>query len=219
MDGPIVISKIQKWLDDYKGGDTAVKIESQWHMITIKIIDTAYDHDQKEWEKQKCPFCNQNIDQRKVTFSKNHASALKKWFDYCSANKTNHFTIKDLNLNHSEYANINNLVRFGLAYRQDGKKWWLYFLNMKRASEFFHSKRSVAEYYLDDPTMEEGDPGKRTMSNERIYINDVKSIAEIRDATSWLFTSYYYNEVLQQSIKIEWLFTDNHDVSPWSQTP
>lgn len=73
------------------------------------------------------------------------------------------------------------------------------YLWRERVSDFLHGGREVAKYYLNDPTKKEGDPAKRIMSEERITINEVKGIQELRDETDGKFTKYYVTTE-QQSI-------------------
>ena len=55
----------------------------------------------------------------KVTFDKDHLSAAIKAFEYAVKNGFQYVQINDIGLTKQEYAKMNRLVKFGLAFRNE----------------------------------------------------------------------------------------------------
>lgn len=141
---------------------------------------------------QRCSCCNQKVAIRKRNFDN---SILRWWIimrEYCILNNKQTVNIKDVMhaMTKSEYCNVNNLVRFGLAYKNDTMQRGEYWIPRKRWQDFLNGDRKVARYFLQDNTNIE-DP--RNMSDDRISIHEVPHVKKIMDETNGTFTEYYWN--------------------------
>lgn len=141
---------------------------------------------------QRCSCCNQKVAIRKRSFDN---SILRWWIvmrEYCILNNKQTVNIRDVIhlMTKSEYCNVNNLVRFGLAYKNESMVFWEYGIPRKRRQDFLNGDRTVARYCLNDKTnLEE----PRTMSEERITIHEVPHVNKIMHETNGTFTEYSRN--------------------------
>lgn len=129
--------------------------------------------------KEPCPHCGQNISPRKVTMNRVLVSAAIKAFLHCM--RTNSWNsvesaikIRDLKLTAIEYARFNDLVRFGLAFKNPTMKSGEYGIPRKRIYQFVDNTWQVAAYYWHNPVTKQN-----TMSEERIFCAQVPSTQEL----------------------------------------
>lgn len=94
---------------------------------------------------------------------------------------------------------MNRLVKFGLAFRNDeikinGSNLGVYGVPRKRIFDFLHGNWTVAESFLQDPTLPEGHENRRVMSEKRITVDQVPSISKLREQLGDTLTSYEWTE-------------------------
>lgn len=152
----------------------------------------------KNW-RQICPNCKRSVAKMKVTFDKDHLSAAIKAFEYAVKNGFQYVQINDIGLTKQEYAKMNRLVKFGLAFRNEEIKihWsniWVYGIPRKRISDFIKWQWTVASCFLQDPTLPEGHENKREMSKTRITVDQVPSVSQLRERLGDHLTTYEWNE-------------------------
>ena len=141
---------------------------------------------------QRCWCCNQKVAKRKEMFSKAMCSAAIKAFEYAVKNMVQFVNIRDLKLTNVEYTKMNSLVRFWLAYKNANMKTGEYWIPRKRIQRFLNGERTVAAYYWNDPTKDRLE--SRTMSKERITINEVPSFEDLCSELWNRLTMYEWNE-------------------------
>lgn len=70
-----------------------------------------------------------------------------------------------------------------------------YWIPRKRRQQFIDGERKVAEWFTEDPTIPEDDDEKRRiMSENRIFIHEVKNIQQVKQQNGGFFTSHKRNE-------------------------
>ena len=103
----------------------------------------------KRNEIERCPCCNGNIKDRKISLYKGLVDALYSVYTFLGRKRAHEFKMSEIKhlLGKNEYARFGDLVRFGgLLYKPkvEGKsKKAFYGLNMARANEFFKGKRTI----------------------------------------------------------------------------
>lgn len=143
---------------------------------------------------QFCESCRQPISIRKTRIISAMISGLKKWYDHVMKNWTQTFMIRDLDLETKEYSVLNHLVRFGLLYKEEWFRAGEYGVRRKLVSKFFKWEWKVSVYYETDPTKREWEEWRRTMSEERISIDEIPNVKELRDLYGDKLTEYEWNE-------------------------
>ena len=136
--------------------------------------------------KENCELCGHNIAKRKVTFCSALASAALKAYLHAYETNAKFVKIRELNLTTSEYARMNDLVRFGLLYKNgeeavNGE----YGIPKERLHAFFNNKYTVSAHYLKNPITKENE-----MSEERIYFKDVPKVQDVIDKFGVKLTEY-----------------------------
>ena len=116
-----------------------------------------------------CSSCGSQFRVNRMFFSKLHLQILLKVFDHCIKQRSHVFHTRDIDLKHSEYANIAWLRKFGIIYSIDS--WtdaWKYGMPMKRVYDFLQWKWQVAQYV-------ESNTARKThhVSEERIFIDQI----------------------------------------------
>lgn len=190
------LEKMNKFVLDYiqwNGSDSVMHISSDDFIVKVQIIK-KHDHEENfdEWV-QKCQYCHQKVSLRKVSFTRVFLSAIIKAYQYAKKNATHIIHIGDIWLTPIEYSRFNDLVRFGLAYKEKWMWRWIYWLPLQRICQFVNGEWKVAEYFLTDPTKEKTDPQKRIMSESRIWISEIPKSQEIMDATNQTMSKYFNN--------------------------
>lgn len=147
-----------------------------------------------ENEIQFCWHCHQKISLHKKRIDKWMVTALIKVFNFVMKNKRQYFQIQEIWLNPVEYGSLNHLVRFWLLYKSWDLKRWEYGIPRKTVSKFLAWEWSVAEFYETNPTKKEWEKGRREMSENRITINQIPSISELRKKFGEKLTEYSWNE-------------------------
>lgn len=164
------------------------------YTLSDKLFRSAYEPDDNQPSELddglNCTRCGQSIAKRKVMFASALAGALVKAYFKASEKQSQTIIISELQLNHSEYTRINDLVRFGLLYRQEGMQHGEYGVPRKRVAEFLNNQWPVAAYFYKNPVTKENE-----MSTERIYFRDVPSVAELVEKCGPKLTSYIQNDV------------------------
>lgn len=137
-----------------------------------------------ELQEYKCPCCGHVLDvpaairkklsKRKVVFTRNLVTALVKALVHCRNHKTNQVQIRELKLKNAEYARMNDLVRFGLAYKREDMKAGEYGIPRKRADLFLRGEWAVASHFWHNPV-----DNTNEMSEERIFVSQVPRSDEI----------------------------------------
>lgn len=139
-----------------------------------------------------CKRCGQNIAKRKVTFASALTGSLIKAYFYSKEKGVHTVKISDLQLDHSEYNRMNDLVRFGLLYKGEDMGTGEYGVPCKRIADFLNNQWTVAKCYYKNPITKQNE-----MSQERIYFRDVPSTAELIQQYGEKLTSYVRNDVTQ----------------------
>ena len=131
-----------------------------------------------------CPHCAHTIElpiviqkklsKRKVTFCSALVSALAKAYFYCAEKNSQTVHISDLALSTSEYARMNDLVRFGLAYKKDDMGSGQYGIPRTRVRDFFKGEWSVASHYWHNPITDTNE-----MSTDRIFVSHVPKVKDL----------------------------------------
>lgn len=104
---------------------------------------------EKRNEIKRCPCCNGNIEDRKISLYKELVNSLYKVYVWLGERRIHEFEMKDIKhlLGKNEYARFGDLVRFGgVVYRpkEDGNsRKAFYGMNMARAKEFFAGTRTI----------------------------------------------------------------------------
>jgi len=129
---------------------------------------------------QICWCCHQKISLRVKRIDKWMITALIKVYNFVMRNKRQYFQIQEIGLNPIEYGSLNHLVRFWLLFKWSDLKRWEYGIPRKTVSKFLQWEWKVAEFYSTDPTKKEWEHGRREMSEHRISINEIPSIADLR---------------------------------------
>lgn len=137
---------------------------------------------QERNEMCKCPLCNQNIKDRKVTLYKGLIDALYQVYCWCGKNKCHEFRTKDIKhlLGKNEYARFGDLVRFGGIvykpkdeYNQSHKAE--FGLNMARAKSFFIGEYEIpVQITLNQITNE-------IIDSTYVKINDFPELSKLLD--------------------------------------
>ena len=83
---------------------------------------------------------------------------------------------------------MNDLVRFGLLYKNDTMVGGEYGLPMERIEQFFTDQWPVAEFYFKNPIT-----GENEMSEKRIYFCQVPKTNEIIEKYGRKLTQYKSN--------------------------
>jgi len=135
--------------------------------------------------KQPCPTCGQNVAKRKVVFHRNMVTGLVKAMKNCAQRQSSQFRISDLDLTNSEYARMNDLVRFGLLFKTEAMGNGVYGLPYSRVDEFLSGEYSVAQYYWHDPLT-----GENEMSHDRLFVGQVPGVLELQREMGIKLTEY-----------------------------
>ena len=98
----------------------------------------------------RCPCCNSNISDRKLTLHSETVSDLYKVYCWCSEKGKSEFPMGDVKhlMSKTSYANFSKFLRMsgGIVYRpeKDGKKdKSLYAIDMVKAKSFFSGQRTM----------------------------------------------------------------------------
>lgn len=160
--------------------------------LTTQLNEFWIDSEENYEENgiQFCWSCNQKVSKLKKHIDKTMISGLIKAFDYVMKNQTQTFMISELPLNRVEYWVLNHLVRFGLLYKSSDMKRWEYGVSRRTVSKFMKWEWAVAKYFIQDPTKQED---QREMSEERIFISDIPSVANLREEFGDTLVSYEWN--------------------------
>lgn len=134
--------------------------------------------------KETCPTCGQTISRRKVAFSRAMLSAALKMYHHAMRQGSQTVLLRECGVTHTEYANANNLVRFGLAYKNDDMVPGEYGVPRKRIEAFMANDWTVARYAIIDTD------GSHELSEERITWEQVPSIEELRTIYGDKFTEF-----------------------------
>lgn len=137
-----------------------------------------------------CTQCGQSIRKRKVMFASALSGAMIKAYFKASEKDSPTVLISDLQLNHSEYTRINDLVRFGLLYKGETMRHGEYGVPRKRIAEFLNNQWPVSEYFYKNPVTKENE-----MSEKRIFFRDVPSTAEVVEKYGPKLTEYIQNDI------------------------
>lgn len=138
---------------------------------------------------KNCNACGQRIAKRKVMFASALTGALIKAFFRACEKDTDTVIMGDLQLNHSEYNRMNDLVRFGLLYRsKETMRNGEYGVPKKRIREFLNNQWPVAAYFYKDPVNDVNE-----MSEQRIFFRDVPNVAEVVQTYGNKLTEYVPN--------------------------
>lgn len=146
----------------------------------------------KNWVEY-CWNCNQKVSKMRVRFNSPMLRAVIKAFNYAVKNNRQIINISDLNLWNSEYSQFNHVVRFWLAYKTEDMKGWEYWIPRKRIYDFLQWEFLVAEYFLQDPLKKEWEEWRRTMSDNRISVNEVPSVEALKRQFWERLTEYEWN--------------------------
>ena len=191
------------WTVQFEPRTTQAQMLLMWWQLIMKLqkdhIQVVnrrwmwWSYEDAKWI-QRCENCNQKVWIRRKKIDTCMFTWWLKMREFAVKNNTQFVLMKQIKwfLTQSEYCNLNHLVRFGLAYKnekQDG-----YWIPRKRRQDFLNGERSVAEYYDEDPTILEGEIWRRTMSEKRISVHEIPNIENVKKQTSWNFTSYTRNE-------------------------
>lgn len=171
-----------------------MKLET-WH-VQVKRRWMWWSYADEHWI-QRCENCNQKVALRKQTFDRTLVTWWIKLREYAIKNNTQTVMIADISnkLTKSEYCNVNHLVRFWLAFKTDQMHKGEYWIPRKRRQQFINGERSVAESFIEDPTIiEDTGEKRRIMSENRITIHEVKNIAQVKQMNGWYFTLHKRNE-------------------------
>jgi len=116
-------------------------------LINQSIIDEVKN---RRNELERCPCCNSNIKDRKITIYEGLVRSLFEICKWCSQNKKHEFSTKEIRhlLGKIEYTRFGDLVRFGgIVYKPKDEKGKtqkaFYGINLERAREFFMGKRQI----------------------------------------------------------------------------
>lgn len=190
------MDKLKEYLERYYTGDAVDPTISVQHgddIIQITITKKHQDESNFDEWIETCPYCQRKTSLRKVFFCSTLVSAMTKGYERCKKHSTNVCPVWEIELNPKEYARMNDLVRFGIAFKTQEMKAGQYGLNLTRICDFLHWQWTVAEYFLTDPTKKNWDPQKRIMSESRITINQVKGIDQISKETDGKNAEYFKN--------------------------
>lgn len=204
------VALLNKWFFDQvaKGLQTGQRIVFElwdWtkYIITQNhsdhVTESAVDYTVDEGWRQCCSNCWRSIAKMKVHFNSTHLSIAIKAFEYSVKNNVQYVQVNDIGLTKQEYANMNRLVKFGLAFRNKdelirGSNLWVYGIPRKRISDFLRGQWKVANFFIQDPLLSEGDEWKREMSEKRISVEEVPHIWTLRETLWHTLTAYEWNE-------------------------
>lgn len=154
-------------------------------------------------KKQPCPTCGQNIAKRIVPFCGTMLGATVKFYKtYMDLNQYpgyNHGVIRlhevdctdpKYKLTQTEYSRANELVRFGILYKEKGMPRGSFGLNVQFIRKFLNNETTVAEYYSRDPVTREVE-----LSESRIYFRQAPSVAEIQKEYGETMTKYIHQPI------------------------
>lgn len=101
-------------------------------------------------EIERCPICNANIKDRKITLYRGIIRTLYSIYCWCKDRGKHEFTTKQIKqrMTHNDYARFGDLIRFGgIVYKpkdENGKTRKAQFgINMSRADAFFHGNYRI----------------------------------------------------------------------------
>jgi len=146
---------------------------------------------------QRCSNCTQKVAKKTTRFWKNMFTWWLKLREHAVKNNLQIVNMKNIDLNKYEYWRINHLVRFWLAYKNESMWRGEYGIPRKTRSKFLKWDRKVAEYFLTDPTIQEWQPWRRVMSENRITVYEVPSVRKLSEMTDWNFSDFERNEDLE----------------------
>lgn len=164
-----------------------VDIMTQWIQVENNI---------ENWI-QFCWNCHQKVSLRKMRIDSWMVSWLIKAFDFVMKNKRQLFQIQEIGLIPQEYSKLNHLVRFWLLYKSEWMNVWVYWVPRRTVSKFLSWEWKVAEYYETDPTKKEWEEGRRFMSENRITINEIPSIWQLKKQFWEKLVEYEWNELFE----------------------
>lgn len=110
--------------------------------------EKAFIHDHRN-EIGRCPYCDSNIKDRKVTLYRELINALYDVYCWCGKNRQHEFHTKEVKhlFDQITYTRFGDLVRFGgIVYKPkiDGHaEKALFGIHMARAKEFFKGERDI----------------------------------------------------------------------------
>lgn len=194
------------WTLQFEPRTTQAQMMLMWWQLIMKLESDHVQVKNRRWMWwsyvddvwiQRCENCNQKVALRKMNFNKTLVSWWIKLREHAISTNSQTVMIADIShkLTKSEYCNVNHLVRFWLAYKTDQMHGGEYGIPRKRRQDFIDWKRSVAEWFTEDPTIQDDDIEKRRiMSENRIYIHEIPNIQKVKQMNGWYFTSYTRNE-------------------------
>lgn len=192
------------WTLHFEPRTTQEQMMLMWSQLIMKLEQTHVQVKHRRWMwwsyvddvwVQRCENCNQKVWVRRRSIDKCIFTWWLKMREYAVKHNKQFVEMKEIKwmLSQSEYCNLNNLVRFWLAYKNhttDG-----YWIPRKRRQDFLNGERTVAEYYDEDPTIVKNEEWRRKMSESRITVNQIPNIESVKKQTSWNFSSYTWNEL------------------------
>lgn len=167
---------------------------------SVKILDQeGVDFIEHENWKHICPNCKRKVEKLRISFDNSLLSSAIKAFEYAVKNGVKYVQMNKLWLTKVEYSTMNRLVKFGLAFRNeeiliDWTNRGVYWIPRKRIFDFIQWNWSVAESFLQDPTLPEWHKHRREMSKKRITIDQVPSIQKLREKYGETLTTYEWTE-------------------------
>ena len=155
----------------------------------IKDANTIEWKERLAWDSKlrnklkRCPVCNHNVADRKVTLYRELISALYEVYKWCGQKECHEFMTKDIKhlLSKNNYARFGDLVRFGgIVYKPKDKESGesrkaLFGLNMARAKEFFRGERKIPVQITINPIT------KEIVDSEYVTIGEFPSLVELLD--------------------------------------
>lgn len=167
---------------------------------SVKVLGAdGVDYIENANGKHTCPNCKRVVEKLRVSFDNLLLSSAIKAFEYAVKHGQQYVQINQLGLNPRQYSTMNRLVKFGLAFRNEeikinGSNIGVYGIPRKRIFDFLNGNWTVAESFLQDPTLPEGHENRRIMSEKRITVDQVPSVAKLRQELGDKLTSYEWTE-------------------------
>lgn len=174
------------------------EINSNLNIIITDIINQWIQPENYIENKiQFCWNCHQKISLIKKRIDSWMVSWLIKAYNFVIKNQRQLFQIQEIWLNSIEYWKLNNLVRFWLLYKDEWMNIWVYWVPRRTVSKFLAWEWKVAEYYQTDPTKKEWEEGRRFMSKNRITINEIPSVWDLKKQFWEKLVEYEWNELFE----------------------
>lgn len=148
--------------------------------------------------RQTCPTCGQNVGKRRIFFDRTMFSAMLKMFRKALVTGCQTVRIKDLNLTVSEYCNMNKLVRFGMAYKNETMRLGEYGVPRLRIAQFLQGTWKVARSIDRDCTTD-----TQEMDVERIHPWEVPRVNDLLLEYGPSISEYLRNENFENASAVE----------------